>query len=98
MGCAWVAQQLVEAGYRCNDNTQAIIELWRDAPPEACVNGNSAAYLRRTNQEKDLGFILDRIDDVDQAFVMENGAVARAEAGLPVREPWFDSPVYAYGR
>ncbi len=98
MGCAWVAQQLVEGGYATNHYTQAIIDQWRNAPPEACANGNSAGYLRRSNQERDLNFILERIDDVDEAFVMEAGTVARADDGLLDREPWFDFPVYAYGR
>ena len=97
MGCAWVAQQLVEAGYRANPNTISIIDRWRNAPPEACASGNSADYLRRTNQEKDLDFILDRIDDLDEAYVMEGGAVARAGIHEPVRVPIFATPVYGYG-
>jgi len=101
MGCAWVAQQLVDAGYHANGNTLAVIDRWRNAPPEACAEGNSAAYLRRTNQQQDLGFILDRIDDIHDAFVLQNGTVARAqdraEAVQPLRIPVFTSPVYTYG-
>jgi 2-phosphosulfolactate phosphatase len=97
MGCAWVAQQLVDAGYQAGGKTLDIIARWRNAPPEACVEGNSAAYLRRTNQEKDLDFILDRIDDIDQAFVLKEGTVARAEVIVPQRVPAFSSPVYTYG-
>jgi 2-phosphosulfolactate phosphatase len=97
MGCAWVAEQLVDAGYRANPNTLAIIDQWRNAPPEACAHGNSAAYLRRTNQEQDLAFILDRIDDVDEAFVMRHGAVSLAQSSEPVRVPMFATPVLSYG-
>jgi 2-phosphosulfolactate phosphatase len=97
MGCAWVAQQLLEAGYHANENTRSIIEQWRNAPPEACANGNSAAYLRRTNQERDLDFILQRIDDIDQAFVLKNNVVERADAPAPLPIPMFGSAVYTYG-
>ena len=97
MGCAWVAQQLVESGYHANEKTLGIINQWRGAPPEACADGNSAAYLRRTNQEKDLGFILERIDDIDQAFRLEHGVVVRAEAGEPLHASAATAPAYSYG-
>jgi 2-phosphosulfolactate phosphatase len=97
MGCAWVAQQLVDAGYRANPSTLSIIDQWRDSPPESCAHGNSAAYLRRTNQEKDLDFILDRIDDIDEAFVMANGMVTCAGVRETISVPVYSRPVYSYG-
>jgi 2-phosphosulfolactate phosphatase len=97
MGCAWVAEQLIQAGYRANPSTLAIINQWKDAPPEACAGGNSAAYLRRTHQERDLDFILARVDDIDEAYVMRNGCVAGAGAIEEVESAGFGEPVYGYG-
>jgi len=34
------------------------------------------SYLRRSNQEDDLRFILEHIDDLDDAFILRNGQIA----------------------
>jgi|ERR1051326_930973 2-phosphosulfolactate phosphatase len=76
MGCAWVADLLIRAGYAPqNPSTQNIVDHWKDADPSACANGNSAKYLRRSGQASDLDFILQRIDDLDAAFVMQGDEV-----------------------
>jgi 2-phosphosulfolactate phosphatase len=78
LGCARVAAGLVEAGYRADgEETEAVIERWRDAPVEACAGGRSAAYLERTGQLADLDFILSRVDDVDAVFAFEEGELRK---------------------
>ncbi len=57
------------------DRTGEIVERWRDSPPEACLNGNSANYLRRSGQLKDLDFILSHINDLDGAFALGNNEI-----------------------
>jgi len=65
MCCAWIADALICAGYRPGDRkTVEIVERWRDASPDACLNGNSAAYLRRSGQIHDLDFVLNHINDL----------------------------------
>src|SRR5262249_2168924 len=40
MCCAWVAAELINAGYEPKDmRTVQIVERWRDAPPSACTTG-----------------------------------------------------------
>jgi 2-phosphosulfolactate phosphatase len=66
MGCAWVAELLVGAGHRPeNDETRRIIDRWSGAPASACATGHSAAYLRSSGQTRDLDFIIDHVDDID---------------------------------
>ena len=76
MCCAWVAGALVCAGFRAEDlQTAEIIERWRGVPAEACADGNSAAYLRRSGQSKDLDFVLQHINDVDKVFLVRDGRI-----------------------
>jgi 2-phosphosulfolactate phosphatase len=81
--CAWIAAGLVAAGYKLDAGAQAIVERWGRAPADAFLISKSVAYIRDTGQEQDLAFILAHIDDVDQAFVFQNGEVVPAAAGDP---------------
>ena len=66
MCCAWVADFLVNTGYRPEDTkTAQIIERWRGAPASACETGNSVAYLRRSGQLGDFDFVTAHVDDLD---------------------------------
>jgi 2-phosphosulfolactate phosphatase len=66
MGCAWLAEILVKAGYRpVNAQTTEIIERWSGAPATACETGNSVAYLRRSGQLHDFDFVTAHVDDLD---------------------------------
>jgi len=65
MGCAWVAEKLVELGYFLeNKQTVECVDRWRGVSPEAIAWGRSAEYLRQSGQEEDLQFILDHFDDL----------------------------------
>jgi 2-phosphosulfolactate phosphatase len=80
-GCARIAAGLLDAGYRADDDrTLEIVERWRDAPVEACADGRSAEYLRRTGQLDDLEFVLTRIDDVDGVFRFEEDELRQMRA------------------
>jgi 2-phosphosulfolactate phosphatase len=79
LGCAWIAAGLLAAGYEpWNAATTDVIERWDGQPADAAMQGKSAAYLSDTGQEKDLAFILDHIDDLDQVFTMVHGEVVQA--------------------
>src|SRR5262249_16197704 len=57
--CAWVAEDLIERGYRPVDRkTVELVERWSEAPADAWIGGKSAAYLSASGQGKDLSFIL----------------------------------------
>jgi len=76
MCCAWIAEDLVRAGYNPKDKkTVEIIDRWSGALPDAFTGGNSVAYLRRSGQLKDLDFILEHFNDLTTAFLVRNGRV-----------------------
>jgi 2-phosphosulfolactate phosphatase len=76
--CAWIAVGLLTAGYQPQDErTGAIAARWRDVPVDAITDGASAEYLRKTDQSRDLTFILSHLDDVDEVYRYEGGEVVR---------------------
>jgi 2-phosphosulfolactate phosphatase len=74
MGCAWVAEKLVEAGYVPeNRKTSDLICRWHMVSPDEIRGGKSAAYLNHSGQQDDLQFILNHIDDLDTVPLLLNG-------------------------
>ena len=73
---ARIARVLARGGYRVADSaTEQVLERFAEAPDDAFLEGRSAKYLRDTDQEEDLAFVLDHIDDLDDVFVLEGGEV-----------------------
>ncbi len=86
--CAWIARELVAAGYAAHDErTRKIIGRWSHEPVEGLLISHSVTYLRETGQEDDLEFVMTHVDDVDHAFVMQGNrlviAVEGADASVP---------------
>jgi 2-phosphosulfolactate phosphatase len=83
LACAWIGTGLLSAGYEPTDEATArVIERWRDSPAEAAASGNSAEYLRRTGQLRDLDFILGHVNDLQDVFAYSDGEIYRvAERG-----------------
>jgi 2-phosphosulfolactate phosphatase len=80
--CAWIADQLLAAGYESSDaRTEEIVRRWRGAPVESITQGASADYLRNTGQVRDLDYILAHVDDLDEVYRYEDGQVVK----VPVR-------------
>jgi 2-phosphosulfolactate phosphatase len=76
MCCAWISELLMDAGYKAeNTFTQDVVRRWSGAPAEACIEGNSAKYLKRSGQLHDLDFVLSHVNDVDCAFLMSASEV-----------------------
>jgi 2-phosphosulfolactate phosphatase len=76
MCCAWIGGLLADAGFAPEtDETAQTIERWRGAPATACESGNSVAYLRRSGQARDFGFIIDHVDDLDLLCSIEGNEV-----------------------
>lgn len=66
MGCTWVAEKLIERGYRPETlQTSEYISRWKGVSVEEVRGGKSAEYLRQSGQKEDLEFILEHIDDLD---------------------------------
>jgi len=85
--CAWIAAQLVMAGYTPETETTAeVLRRWANAKPEACLISRSVEYLRRTGQLADLRFILDRIDDLDETFILRNDEVVMVTPDVRLRQ------------
>lgn len=79
MGCAWVAQKLVEAGYSPETlQTAECISRWSGVSPDEAQHGKSADYLRQSDQTHDLEFILTHIDDLDVVTSLVNGEIIPA--------------------
>ena len=69
MCAAWIAAGLVDKGYSPGDSpTDELIERWRYAQTTDFLMSDSVSYLRRSNQVRDLEFILSHFDDIDSAF------------------------------
>lgn len=92
MGCAWIAERLVEAGY-CPETpqTEEYISKWRGVSPEEISYGKSAEYLRKSGQDHDLEFVLNHIDDLDTVGALIDGELV-AVAGV-VSSTAVDSPI-----
>jgi len=78
MCCAWIADGLMKAGYKPEDDrTAEVVNRWRDASVEACTLGNSAAYLQKSGQIRDLEFILTHVNDLDSMFMVKEDEIVR---------------------
>ena len=79
MGCAWVAERLIQAGYKAETpQTSDYVSQWKGVNPEIVRAGRSAEYLRQSNQEQDLEFILNHIDDLDTVPALVDGELVMA--------------------
>ena len=91
MCCAWIADELLVDGHSAaNEETLALIHRWRGAEPGACVVSNSAKYLLRTGQEKDLDFITTHVNDLSRVFVVRAGEVEELQAAASSNWPRVD--------
>jgi 2-phosphosulfolactate phosphatase len=78
MCCAWIAAGLMKAGYKPEDGrTAEVVNRWRGSPVGACTLGNSAEYLRKTGQTRDLEFILTHVNDIDSTFIVKHDEIVR---------------------
>ncbi len=86
IGCAWIAARLEAAGYTAENEASAeIVRRWRNASATDCLLSRSVDYLKRTGQLEDLDFILERIDDLTDIYMFENGEVrVQREASLAI--------------
>lgn len=76
--CAWVANELMKAGFKPeNQRTSEVVRRWAAKPLASIVNGNSATYLRRSGQTQDLEFVISHVDDIDEVFAIRHGEAIR---------------------
>ena len=69
MCSAWIAAGLLDQGYIPQDrSSEELIQKWRNANVQDVLVSESVSYLQRTNQMRDLNFILSHFDDIDSAF------------------------------
>jgi 2-phosphosulfolactate phosphatase len=77
--CAWIARELVEAGYAPHDErTRKLIRRWSEEPVEGLLVSKSVTYLRETEQEDDLEFVMTHVADVDGVFEMRGNRLVPA--------------------
>lgn len=66
MCCAWLANDLMQAGFVPEDETtRRLAEQWRDSPQDGFLMSRSVTYLRNSGHLRDLDFILNHFDDTD---------------------------------
>jgi 2-phosphosulfolactate phosphatase len=88
MCCAWIAELLLDAGYRpLNRETVDIVKRWSNKAVGAWIGNKSAAYLRTTGQFADLEFILEHIADLDAPFLLRDGEVVMCDKHWPAPRP-----------
>ncbi len=98
MCCAWIAEELLASGHSAvNEETLALVHRWRGEAPGACVVSNSAKYLVRTGQEKDLDFITTHVNDLSRVFVVRAGEVEELEAAASSSRPRVEMVANGWG-
>jgi 2-phosphosulfolactate phosphatase len=76
MCCAWLAENLMDLGYRAADsNTLDIVNRWKNKPVDTWAANKSARYLRDSNQLEDLEFILQHVADLNAPCALKNNEV-----------------------
>jgi len=82
--CAWIASELVAAGYAPIGDAAEIIERWRGAPLTSILGGKSARYLTETGQQSDLEFTLQHVDDLDCVAQLEGDELVGSSSRVAV--------------
>jgi 2-phosphosulfolactate phosphatase len=86
LGCAWIAEGLLRLGYAPADaETAAYVERWSDAPLSAITVGASADYLRKSDQVRDLDYVVSHVDDLSDVYRYERGQIVRVTADVPLQ-------------
>ena len=86
LGCAWIAEILIENGYEPQDpRTISITEQWSGVSVEVIAEGASAEYLRNSGQKADLDYILTHVNDLDEVYRFEQGQIVRHAEELSLR-------------
>jgi phosphosulfolactate phosphohydrolase-like enzyme len=74
LGCAWIAERLVEKGFECADDaSRDLVKKWHGASTDIIREGRSADYLKRTGQAHDLEFVLHYQEDLSVVPKMSPG-------------------------
>lgn len=74
IGCTMIAQGLIEAGFEPENGTTArCLADQQTGDLDVIRRGRSAAYLKRSDQMKDLEFVLSHIDDLVTVPRIVNG-------------------------
>lgn len=85
MCCAWIGELLLAHGYSPeNAATAEIIAKWSGAPASGFIASKSVDYLRRTNQLQDLDYVLEHVDDLNSAYVMDRGELVACGQSKPI--------------
>ncbi len=86
MCCAWIAEGLLDLGYRPGDHkTLDIIGRWSKKPVDAWIGNKSVSYLRASGQLADLDFILTHVADLTAPFILRNGEVIMGRCNVELR-------------
>jgi 2-phosphosulfolactate phosphatase len=76
--CAWIAAGLLKAGYTSEDDkTVEIVNRWMNKPVTVCGEGKSAEYLRRSDQIRDLDFILRHVNDLNSPLTINKDEIVK---------------------
>jgi 2-phosphosulfolactate phosphatase len=74
--CALIAEGLVARGFEAEGpQTTEVLDRWRGQPVDSWQGSKSVDYLRRSDQLRDLDFILAHPNDLRAAFAVRHGEI-----------------------
>jgi hypothetical protein len=66
----------VDQGFCAYDRrTAELIQRWKHAQKNDFLTSESVSYLKRSNQTRDLDFILAHFDDIDSSFMVTGNQI-----------------------
>ena len=98
MGCAYIGQQLLAAGYQAeNLSTAQMLDKWSQVDHREAAFGDSADYLRKSGQTRDLEFILEHFDDLDLVPIIDKRELIHiGKVPLPATDMEYLYPLKRY--
>lgn len=85
MACARLGRKLMDLGCTpADENAAREVESWSGQPLGALRDGPSAGYLRRSQQEVDIDFVLSHLDDLALVARVDGNRVHAPTAGRPL--------------
>ncbi len=89
LGCAWIAGALADLGLGPGDEqTHSLITRYRAARVDVILASNSTKWLRANHKERDIEFVLEHVDDLDEVLSLRGHELAPIVSLVPGAAGW----------